>query len=447
MIARYARRAAALLCLVLASAACDNPFGSGGKKTEPAVLKATQIAAGEYHVCALDADSLAVCWGDARSASTGHAFEGLESCVDGLPVGSETACSQVPRTVAGGHRYRSLVAGGDATCGIRADGTALCWGPTGGVLGTSGAASCWPEGQPCNVTPVPVAGGHRWASLDIAVVPFATSMYACGVTEAGEGYCWGRNTQKRLGTGSHDEDASWSAPQPVAGGLRFRKIAAGWVHSCGLAVDGAAYCWGGNQGGQLGTAAAMSSCTGYNAQAEPVPVACSPVPVAVQGGHTFTDVRVSIGASCGLTTGGELYCWGYFAGTGRGTPQVRRVFPGLRLQSFAMGNPGLAGINADYLCGVAQDGAAYCWAGSFPAYGQNGDGIPGQPPRGSEPTPARVTGTARYTRLALTTESACGITTEGSVNCWGRSMYGSLGRPAGNGTGHPTPAPVDPVKE
>jgi len=38
----------------------------------------------------------------------------------------------------------------------------------------------------------------------------------------------------------------------VVGGLRFRSIYAGGAQTCGITTDGAEYCWGMNQEGQLG---------------------------------------------------------------------------------------------------------------------------------------------------------------------------------------------------
>jgi alpha-tubulin suppressor-like RCC1 family protein len=39
----------------------------------------------------------------------------------------------------------------------------------------------------------------------------------------------------------------------VSGGLGFQSIGAGELSSCGVTTDGVAYCWGGNEYGQLGT--------------------------------------------------------------------------------------------------------------------------------------------------------------------------------------------------
>jgi alpha-tubulin suppressor-like RCC1 family protein len=41
-------------------------------------------------------------------------------------------------------------------------------------------------------------------------------------------------------------------PLQVAGDLRFHDIAPGVQHTCGVTTAGSAYCWGRNDGGQMG---------------------------------------------------------------------------------------------------------------------------------------------------------------------------------------------------
>ena len=93
---------------------------------------------------------------------------------------------------------------------------------------------------------------------------------------------------------------SSATPILVSGGLAFESVSAGESHTCGVAPNGAAYCWGNGTNRQLGTG--------------PDPAVRFPIettPTAVVGGLTFASVSASWFHSCGITTGGIGYCWGF----------------------------------------------------------------------------------------------------------------------------------------
>ena len=100
-----------------------------------------------------------------------------------------------------------------------------------------------PEAPSRPDVPAPVAGGLQFAQID------AGAWYTCGVTVDGRAYCWGDNRAGQLGNGTRTLSFT---PVPVAGDLRFRSVVAGRDHTCGLSADGIVYCWGSNSYGQLG---------------------------------------------------------------------------------------------------------------------------------------------------------------------------------------------------
>jgi alpha-tubulin suppressor-like RCC1 family protein len=67
------------------------------------------------------------------------------------------------------------------------------------------------------------------------------------------------------------------------------------VHSCGIAAEGRALCWGRNIYGQLGDGSTTDR----------------PQPTAVAGGRTWSAIFANGGHSCALTTAGRTMCWGY----------------------------------------------------------------------------------------------------------------------------------------
>lgn len=292
----------------------------------------TSLAAGYGTTCGLTAKGEAYCWGLNNVGQLGD---------------STTTWRTQPTPVAGGHVFASISSGLDHGCAVEA-GTrdTYCWGwdefgqlGDGGlqqtpvpkrILGSSlfgfdavsagwaltcattpgGAGYCWglnKYGQLGDSTvldqyaPMPVSGGHTFQSIRVSLYGnlsnFGDESFpgdACGVTPAGDAYCWGHNVYGQLGFGSASQFSS--VPVKVFGGLAFAEVSPSGGHTCGVTTDGDAYCWGENIYGQLGDGTISS--TG------------APAPIAVVGGHKFRFVGTGFGLSCGITTDDEVYCWG-----------------------------------------------------------------------------------------------------------------------------------------
>jgi hypothetical protein len=81
-------------------------------------------------------------------------------------------------------------------------------------------------------------------------------LHTCLVATDNRAYCWGWNAMGQIGDGT----TSFDRPTPtlVAGGLSFRQISAGQYHTCGVTTANRAYCWGAG----TTTASEITSC-GY----------------------------------------------------------------------------------------------------------------------------------------------------------------------------------------
>ena len=131
--------------------------------------------------------------------------------------------------------------------------------------------------------------------------------HACGVTSDGKGWCWGGNQFGELGIPPEDSPDPCSSqpcsfrPVAVSGGLRFRHIAAGSHFTCGLSTDDKVFCWGRNDGGQLGTGSTAES---------------SSTPGQVAGTRSYRQVSTGIGSvACAITrpaprSAGDRVLWG-----------------------------------------------------------------------------------------------------------------------------------------
>lgn len=320
-------------------------------------LQATHLAVGLVTSCAIDIQSRTWCWG---------------STVASGDSGVASAPFYTPRLVAGGHHFVELAAGEEHVCGLDAAGAVWCWGDdTYQQLGSGGTGS---TNYPVQLLNAP----------SFAHIFGGDALGGCGLTSDGTAYCWGNNGSGELGTGSNA--ATVADPQPVAGGIKFTSLSPTFDHACGIAVGGAAYCWGNDHSYLLGD----NGVSGLT----------SNVPVPVSGGHTFLTLSATDAYACGVTRDAGEVCWGLVpdGGDPRGAPTPApqlasfneyqpasdvsfgiRGHDAISLQTFTTpvneGAPDpLHGLTAGYwtTCALAQDGTVYCW-------GQNDQGQAGNP--------------------------------------------------------------------
>jgi alpha-tubulin suppressor-like RCC1 family protein len=77
----------------------------------------------------------------------------------------------------------------------------------------------------------------------------------------------------------------------------FTALVSALETTCGLTAEGDAFCWGFNPSGEVGVDPPDGS-TQY------------PEPVLVSGGHHYRSLSGEANTHCGMTTEGEVYCWG-----------------------------------------------------------------------------------------------------------------------------------------
>ncbi|HEU4562497.1 MAG TPA: hypothetical protein VFS20_32000 [Longimicrobium sp.] len=230
--------------------------------------------------------------------------------------------------------------------------------------------------------------------------------HACGVTSGGQAYCWGRNPFGQLGDGSY-LDASVAVAVDQSGGLSFSQVTAGLVHTCAItSSSGAPYCWGHNADGRVGDSTAMN---------------IRPTPVAVYGGHTFASITAGEAHTCGLTSGGQAYCWGAndYGQLGNNTARFSRIPVAVQQPVGVTFSQITAG--KWHTCALSS-GQAYCWGyGGFGALGGGfsfGDSIPQ-----AVSQPGGVT----FTSINTGYEHTCALSSGGAAYCWGKNGSSQLG--------------------
>ncbi|HEV8498960.1 MAG TPA: protein kinase [Gemmatimonadaceae bacterium] len=227
----------------------------------------------------------------------------------------------------------------------------------------------------------------------------AGGVHSCLVGADGRAFCWGGNERGQLGNAANTRV---SAPAPVGGDLRFSSVASGLSHSCGIVRGGAAWCWGDNGHGQLGD---RSDTTRF-------------APVRVADGHTFRSIAAGASSSCGLDSSGAAWCWGANSygqlGDG-GTNDHASPMPVVGGKHYAS-----LSLGWNFVCALDADGRASCWGNN--SAGQLGD---------NTDVDRRVPGPVHteLTFIAVTAGSAhaCGVTTRGDAYCWGKNTNGQLG--------------------
>jgi len=352
--------------------------GAGPSYAEPApVAVATpvrfaQIGLGQSHSCMLTATGEAWCWGSNEYGQLGAAT--TQRCNDGM-----TDCSSTPLRVSGDLAFVSLAGSHHSSCALTAAGKAWCWGigqlgdgqPTRKSVVPVAAAGdhsfsllavslnnatacgleadrslwCWGGGLVGTLGPPASASPVRWdKAASVAWSQFSLGeQHACGLDDQGQAWCIGSNLFGALGNGAPAGSAGSAVPVPVAGGRVYREIVAGSMHTCALAVDGQAWCWG--SGAPVGDAA-------------PNGASSRNVPVAVAGNLRFSQITSGWLTSCGLTADGSAWCWGEFSQyVGDGTSGERRPAPiavtgGIKFRTIRAGGA---------TCGIALDGTGYCW--------------------------------------------------------------------------------------
>jgi hypothetical protein len=205
--------------------------------------------------------------------------------------------------------------------------------------------------------------------------------YGCALTDDGAAYCWGsRNTYGELGSG---DTVAVGGPVRVIGVPPLRAISSGTQHSCALAMQGQAYCWGRDYG---------------------------PTPRSVAAGFAFDTLAAGEPAidgkswSCGITADHVGYCW--LNGGMTPTP----IGGGLRFLSLASGSA--------HWCGIAVGNRAYCWGNNFSGQIGTGDAR-------DAALPTAVAGGHEFVAISVAGGgnprwgTSCALTASGEAYCWG----------------------------
>jgi alpha-tubulin suppressor-like RCC1 family protein len=274
------------------------------------------LAAGGAHTCAQTAEAT-WCWGQNDHGQLGN---------------GETTDAAAPVRVSGSAAFTALALGVGHSCGLTAVGGVRCWGNnTDGQLGTGnqldahaptpvvnlagvsaitagaqhtcalgagGAVYCWGyghQGQLGNGKLDATAYPTKVNGLSGVVSRLAAgAFHTCAATATGVS-CWGLNRTYQLGHGTTVGNVGLSPVSVLGLKGPVTALTGGSYHTCAVNAQGAAYCWGNNEVGQLGT--------GTNTNA--------PTAVAVKGlSGPVGAISAGMFHTCALDGDHRAACWG-----------------------------------------------------------------------------------------------------------------------------------------
>jgi len=188
----------------------------------------------------------------------------------------------------------------------------------------------------------------------------------------------------------------------------FTIVSPGFYHTCAIDTDDAAYCWGLNTESQL-TGVADTMPDGQSLPVE--------APMALLGALTWDEIGGGEFHSCGLTTGGRVYCWGAGFQTGQDGDGTQIISDPTAVGAASYKALAVGGYHN---CAIKPDGTAWCWGAG--GLNQLGNGA-----LDSIPAPAAVSGGYLWNDLSAGHMHTCGITETADAYCWGLGTEGQLG--------------------
>ncbi|MGB3887016.1 protein kinase domain-containing protein [Gordonia sp. (in: high G+C Gram-positive bacteria)] len=391
--------ALSLAAIVLLAVAATTPLWlfKGESAPAPLAFPESLLAVESGTACAVQNGDL-FCWGDNEFSQIGDGGTGTHNTPVKVPGLTNVTAVSIGN-------YRSKNDGYPTTACAIADGDVYCWGAN--RYGQVGDGST--EGRQA---PVKVPGLGKSTAIRTAAGT------TCAVSVDKELFCWGSGEAGMIGTGNTAEVVA--TPQKVTALKNVSYVAGDGSTMCAIAGDdNSAYCWGGNDDGQIGNGTTTQTST----------------PVKVQNLKNVTSISVGGSydrekdlyhrSSCAVADG-KVYCWGN-AVDGPGNRTVPVEVSGIE-------DPKQVSVDVQGAC-VVDGSAAQCWGNN--TFGQLGNGNTEDQ---MKPTP--VTGLTNVKAITTGQSSTCAMDESNEVYCWGASSRGNIGNSSADAEKQTTPLKV-----
>jgi alpha-tubulin suppressor-like RCC1 family protein len=221
--------------------------------------------------------------------------------------------------------------------------------------------------------------------------------------------CFGLNVDGQLGNGRPFDGPGGPGPVPAPLGsvpsllAKPVALAAGDAHTCALDADGAIWCWGRGDQGQLGDGSMEHT---------------SPVQITLGGDATSAEAITAGAAHTCVIADRRVLCWGRNAEGQLGAPLPAPLLMPRVVSALPQARAIAAG--ARHTCAIDDHAAVSCW-------GANESGQLGNGATDSSNVPVPVAGLTNVDTIVAGGAHTCARRSDGTVWCWGANTAGQLG--------------------
>ena len=400
-------------------------LGDGFQSGQP--LDNVSLGGSSITNCMILNDFSIKCWGGNQYGQIGDGTRGADryaAVAVNLPVGLQ------PRSLSSSSSANHI-------CSVMVDGSLYCWGNNQyGQIGDGTNCESNNYANGCNGVggrSVPIEVSLPIGRTATAVTTGAT--HTCAIMDDGSVWCWGSNSNGKLGVGNSSSGTpSWTfTPQQVLLPSERTAIAisSGYHHSCAVLDNNSIVCWGLNDHYQLGN---------WNSGFSTIPTH-----VSTSQGLSFNSIASGKYHNCAITNDNNAYCWGqnYYYQLGDATSTYRGDSATLKLVTLPVGRQAMGLSLGEYSsCSILDDESSYCWGNDYANQlntqyeCQSGDYSNGCTD-GYRSTPAESISPIGRSYIAIFrgASHACMAVDNGGIYCFGYNGGGPLGNGSTNGNG------------